>query len=199
MNQKSLNLFKVSITEQKMEEKKALVRIDLSGFRLMLARVLWAIVRLSLYRPSPIFMHGWRSALLRLFGAKISGRCFPYPSAVIWGPWNLVMEEGSCLGPRVECYNVAPVTLRKGVTVSQGSYLCTASHDFDSKGFNLIGSEIVLEAEAWIAAEVFIGPGVTVHQGAVAFARSVIVRDVQAGLVVGGNPAKVIRARIFPK
>ena len=160
-----------------------------------LRRLAWGIARRFLYRPTPIAWHGWRARVLRAFGARIEGRVYPYPDIAVWAPWNLQMAPESCLGPGVICYNVSPIRLGKGVTVSQRSYLCTASHDFDDPGFPLVAGPIILEEGVWIAAEVFVGPGVTVGARAVVLARGVVVRDVPAGAVMGGNPARHLRDR----
>ena len=56
---------------------------------------------------------------------------------------------------------------------------------------------IVICDSVWVAAEAFIGPGVTVGQGAVVAARTCVVKDVEPWTVVGGNPAKVIKKRII--
>jgi putative colanic acid biosynthesis acetyltransferase WcaF len=85
--------------------------------------------------------------------------------------------------------------LGHGVTVSQRSHLCTASHDFDDPDFPLTGAPITIEDGAWVAAEAFLGPGVTIGQRAVVLARAVVVRDVPPGAVMGGNPARYLRAR----
>lgn len=76
-----------------------------------IGRVLWAFTWLVLFRPSPRPFHTWRRWLLQLFGAQISKEAHPYPSARIWAPWNLIMEEGSCLGDHVDCYSVDRVIL----------------------------------------------------------------------------------------
>ncbi len=164
-----------------------------------LRRLIWEAVRLLLYRPTPIALHCWRAQILRIFGAKIDGRVYPYPNATVWAPWNLHMSAESCLGPGAICYNVAPVRLGQGVTVSQRSHLCTASHDFDDPGFPLTGAPIELEDGVWIAAEAFVGPGVTVGADAVILARCVVVHDVPTGTVVGGNPARHLRNRALAK
>lgn len=164
----------------------AQVQLDFSN---KLRRLLWTLAWALLYRPSPIPLHGWRRFLLRCFGADIGRGAYPYPSARIWAPWNLHMAEYSCLGRDVDCYCVAPVSLGVHATVSQYSYLCTASHDYRDPAMPLVAAPIVIEAEAWVAADVFVGPGVTVRTGAVVGARSTLLADAPAWTVVAGAPA----------
>lgn len=81
--------------------------------------------------------------------------------------------------------------------MSQKSYLCTATHDISSKYHELITAPIIIGSRAWIAASVFVGPGVTIHTGAVVGATSSVFKDVQSWEVVGGNPAKFIKKRVI--
>ena len=134
-------------------------------------------------------LHGWRRMLLRAFGAKVGRDAQPYPSAWIWAPWNLEMAAHSTLAPHVDCYSVDRVRLGSHATVSQYSYLCTASHDYLEPGMPLITAPISIGPNAWVAGDVFIGPGVTVGDGAVVGARSSVFRDVRAWTVVAGSPA----------
>ncbi len=152
-------------------------------------RGLWTFVWLFFYRPSPRPFHAWRRFLLRAFGARIAAGARPYPSAKIWAPWNLSMAEYSCLGDDVDCYCVAPISLGSHATVSQYSYLCSASRDYRDPALPLVIAPIVIEREAWVAADVFIGPGVKVHEGAIVGARSTVLSDVLAWTVVAGSPA----------
>jgi putative colanic acid biosynthesis acetyltransferase WcaF len=103
------------------------------------------------------------------------------------------MGEGSCLGDYVRCYSVDRVTLEPHATVSQYSFLCTASHDYRVGGMPLITAPITIGRHAWVAADAFIGPGVTVGERAVVGARASVFRHVDPWTVVGGNPARVIR------
>lgn len=57
------------------------------------------------------------------------------------------------------------------------------------KGDTVIGNDV------WLGYEALIMPGVTIGNGAVIAARSVVIANVPAYAVVGGNPAKVIRRR----
>ena len=148
-----------------------------------------------LYRPSPRFAHGWRRFLLRLFKAKIGNAAHPYPSAIIWAPWNLEMGQHSCLGDHTDCYCVDKITIGPHSTISQYSFLCTASHDYEQLGFPVITAPITIGEQSWIAADVFVGPGVTIGNGAVIGARSTVFQNVADWTVVVGNPAREIKKR----
>lgn len=163
------------------------------SYRNRIGRVMWAMVWLLFFRPSPRPFHAWRRWLLRLFGAKVEQGAHPYPSARIWAPWNLTMREGSCLGDHVDCYTVDQVILEPHATVSQYSFLCTASHDYTVSGMPVISAPIRVGRRAWVAADVFVGPGVTIGEGAVVGARASVFRNVDPWTVVGGNPARIIK------
>lgn len=162
-------------------------------------RFIWNIFYCLFFRTSPVFFHGWRRIILRCFGANISKNVHVYPTAKIWSPSNLIMEENSCLGHYVDCYNVAKVSIGKGATVSQYSFLCTATHDYTRKDFPLLASPISIGAYAWVTADVFIGPGVFIGSGAVINARSSVFSDIDSWMIAKGNPAKVYKVREFVK
>lgn len=140
---------------------------------------------------------GFKRALLKAFGARIDNTAVVYSSARIYYPANLVMEEYSCLAEHVDCYNVAPIKIGKYATVSQNSTLCTASHDIESPGHELIVAPITIGDKVWVAAEAFVGMGVTIGEGAVVGARAVVVKDVEPWTVVGGNPARFLKKRVI--
>lgn len=156
-------------------------------------RLVWGFVWLLAYRPSPKAFHGWRRFLLRRFGAKIANDAYPHPSVKIWAPWNLEMGSLSCLGPDVDCYSVDRIVIGPRALVSQYSFLCTATHDYRVASRPVVTSPIVIRERAWVAADAFIGPGVTVGEGAVVGARSSVYMDVEPWTVVAGNPARVIK------
>jgi putative colanic acid biosynthesis acetyltransferase WcaF len=158
-------------------------------------RCLWAVVRFLLFRFTPAACFGWRRLVLRLFGAGLEPGALVYPSVEIWAPWNLRMARGSCLGPQVQCYCVAPISIGEDVTVSFRSFLCAASHDIDSTDRRLVTAPITIERGAYVFADAFVGMGVTIGEGAVVGARAVVVRDVRPYMVVAGNPAREIRER----
>lgn len=159
------------------------------GLTSKLARLAWSLVWLLLYRPTPNLLHGWRCFILRMFGAQVGKGAHPYPTARIWAPWNLTMGEGSCIGPEADVYNVARVTLGTDAIISQKSYLCTAGHDFRDPSMPLTAAPITIGNQAWVAAASFVGPGVSLGDGAIVAACAVVTRNVAVNVIVGGNPA----------
>ena len=128
---------------------------------------------------------------------KIHSTAIVYSSARVYYPSNLEMDEYSCLASEVDCYNVAPIKIGANTTVSQGAYLCTASHDISKPLNPLITAPIVIEDQAWIGARAFVGMGVTIGQGAVVGATASVYKNVEHWTVVGGNPAKEIKKRML--
>lgn len=178
--------------------------MDLSKYKNALTRkhqiirMLWSVVWTIFARPLPRSIgSGWKRFLLRLFGAELASTAIVYSSAKIYYPANLIMEKYSCLASGVDCYNVAPIKVGANATVSQGAYLCTASHDISNPLNPLITAPIIIEDQAWVAADAFVGMGVTVGQGAVVGARACVFKDVESWTVVGGNPAKFIKKRVI--
>lgn len=160
-----------------------------------LARLLWGLVWLLLFRPSLWFWQAPRILLLRLFGAKIGRGVQVMPSVKIWAPWNLTLGDHATVSHGVDLYCVDKIELGAHATVSQRAFLCTASHEIDHPNMPLITAPVKIGDGAWVCAEAYIHPGVTVGADAVAGVRSVVLKDVPARQVVGGNPAKLIRER----
>ncbi len=160
-------------------------------------RLVWQVVWIFLYRPTPRLMHAWRCFLLRVFGAKLGHAVHVYPSSKVWAPWNLEMDDHACLSEGVDCYSVAKITIGKNTTISQYSYLCSASHDYSNSEMNLIIAPITIGDRVWITADVFIGPGVTIGDGAVITARSSVLSDISEWVIAKGNPAVEVKSRRF--
>ena len=169
------------------------------SFKSKIARVAWNVVWLLLFRPTPRgnLFRPWRIALLKLFGAKVKWTSNVLPSCRVWQPWKLTMGEYVCLSENVDCYTVDEITIEDQATVSQGVRLCTASHDTKSKTMELKTAPIAIKANAWVAGWSIVLPGVTIGEGAVVAAGSVVVKDVPAWTIVGGNPAKSVKKRIL--
>jgi len=163
-----------------------------------LLRLFWNVVWFFLFRPTPRgVLYGWRRFLLVLFGAKIGKGSRILPSCKVWQPWKLTMGNHSCIAGDVDCYTVDKITIGDHVVVSQGAFLCSASHDITSPTMELIHKPIRIESYAWVAARAFVGPGVHVGEGAVIAACAVVSKNVAPWTVVGGNPAAFIKERVL--
>ncbi|WP_118828453.1 WcaF family extracellular polysaccharide biosynthesis acetyltransferase [Salinibacter ruber] len=157
-------------------------------------RVLWGAGAV-LFRWTPRLLYGVRNALLRLFGAEIGKNVRIHPSATIYFPWNVSIGDWSSVGENAMIYNLGPIEIGEKVTVSQRAHLCAGTHDATDPAMPLQKPPISVGDQAWICADAFVGPGVTVEEGAVVGARAVVVKDVEAWTIVGGNPARPLRDR----
>lgn len=160
-----------------------------------LRRLVWNVSWALLYRTSPRPFHGWRSFLLRLFGAKLGPDCHFYPGSRVWAPWNLVCADHVAAGNGVEIYNPAPLHLDSHVILSQQAYICGATHDYNDPAFPLIAYPMRLGAYAWVCARASVAPGVNVGEGAVLGLGSVATRDLEPWGVYLGVPAVKIKDR----
>lgn len=176
-----------------------MARRDSASFPLShrLLRLGWRFTWALLAAWTPPAFWPWRRYLLRLFGARIAASASVRGGAKIWYPPNLTMDSHSVLADGVECYNMAPLRIRAGAIVSQRAFLCGGSHDYRRASNPLITGEIEIGAQAWIAAEAFIGPGVTVPEGCVIAARAVVTGPLRPWSVYAGNPAVRLKDRPF--
>ncbi|MBT8487104.1 MAG: colanic acid biosynthesis acetyltransferase WcaF, partial [Phycisphaerae bacterium] len=158
-----------------------------------IGRFAWGLAWAVFGRFSPRNLHRWRNWLLRLFGADMHPTARVYPRARVWAPWNLTMAERATIADDVDVYCVAPIRLGARTVVSQYCYLCGAGHDFDAPGRPLTPAPITLEDDVWLAADVFVAPGVTVGADSVVGARSSVFKDLPGGKVCFGTPAVAVR------
>ena len=163
--------------------------------RQKLARVAWGGVQMTLFRAS---FHNWyalRAAILRAFGATIGTNVRVRRTVRIEIPWHLTIGDDVIVGDGVVLYALGHITIGPRTMVSQHAHLCAGTHDHRRAAFPLLRPPIVVGAGCWVAADAFVGPGVTVGDGAVVGARAAVFKDVPAGMIVGGNPARVLKRR----
>jgi putative colanic acid biosynthesis acetyltransferase WcaF len=156
---------------------------------------LWWLVQSTLFALSPQMLYGWRAWLLRMFGARIGKSTIIRPSVKITYPWKLTIGDHCHIGDEVNLYTLGEIEIGDCAVVSQRSYMCTGSHDYTKPTFDIFAKKILIEAEVWLATDVFVAPGVTIGQGAVVGARSSVFHDVPAGTISVGTPARVIGQR----
>ena len=160
-----------------------------------IGRMVWAFVQGTIFRCSFHSWNGWRTFLLRQFGATIGSSCIVRRSVRFECPWNLEMGSNSCLGDGVIVYCLGKVTIGNRVSVSQYAHVCAGSHDYTDIDMPLLRPPITICDDVWIATEAFVGPDVKVGEGAILGARGVAVQDLEPWTIYGGNPAKQIKPR----
>lgn len=179
--------------------------VDLSSYRTppfqgrgVATRLAWYFVSLLLMESGWFLPSGPKVALLRLFGATIGTGVVIKPQVRIKFPWRLVVGDHVWIGQQVWLDNLDVVTLGSHVCVSQGAYFCTGGHDHRRPTFDLVTRPISVADGAWVGAMCTVMGGVQIGANAIVAAGSVVVRDVAASTIVGGNPASVIGTRQPP-
>ncbi len=87
------------------------------------------------------------------------------------------------------------ITIGDDVLIGHGVVLATINHGFppDERGDNY-PAPIIIGNKVWVGSHATILPGVTIGDGAIIAAGAVVSRDVPANVIVGGVPAKIIKA-----
>jgi putative colanic acid biosynthesis acetyltransferase WcaF len=161
----------------------------------LVGRALWELVAPLLFRASPRPFWGWRRALLRTFGARIGKGVHIHPTVRIAVPWNLDIGELAAVGDGVRLYSLGAIWIGPRSTISHGAHLCAGTHDYRQADLPLVKASITIEDGAWVCADAYIGPDVTVGSHAIVAARAVVVKDAPAWTIVAGTPAKAVRRR----
>lgn len=159
------------------------------------ARAIWGIVEAIFFRLSPRPLHSWRSFLLRCFGAKVGRGVHVYPGVKIWAPWNLELADECGVANGVTLYSQGKITIGYRAIISQGTHLCAGTHDYTKEGHPLITKPIYIGDHAWVTAEVFVHAGVTIGNGCVVGARSVVSKNLPPWMVCSGHPCEPIKER----
>lgn len=118
-----------------------------------------------------------------------------YPGVKIWAPWNITLNDECGVGNGAVLYSQGKITIGKRTVISQGAHLCAGTHDYTKPGFPLITKPITIGDNAWVAAEAFVHAGVTIGDGCVIGARSVVASDMPAWMVCAGHPCKPLKSR----
>jgi putative colanic acid biosynthesis acetyltransferase WcaF len=156
---------------------------------------LWFLCQETLFRFSPIPFYSFRRWLVRLFGGKIGQGVILRPRARLHYPWRIEIGDYSSIGDDAWLYSIAPIKIGSHSVISQKCFLCTASHDYEDPHFKTTAAPIVIGDGVWLAADVFVAPGVTIGHNALIGARSSVFRIMPAGMICYGNPCRPLKPR----
>lgn len=146
----------------------------------------------AVFRRLPwLWGHARFAALVR----KQGHGCICHWSAEIKYPENIELGDGVIIGADATLGAHSPIRLGNHVRLSKGVTIETAGLDFSghSAPFPHLSAPIALDDGVWVGTGAMILGGVTIGRGAVIAAGAVVTKDVPAGSVAGGVPAKVIR------
>ncbi len=109
---------------------------------------------------------------------------------------EIIIGNNTSIGDRTEIHSGNKVEIGNGCNISWD--VCIMDRDYHK--FNSPTEEIKpikIGNDVWIGCNVLILKGVTIGDGAVIAAGSVVTKDVAPKTLVGGNPAKVIKENIY--
>lgn len=148
----------------------------------------WRMLQQGLFNIEWLKVYGLKHRMLVMLGAKLASGVVFKPKAKITFPWKLSVGENSWIGEEAWLLNLDRIEIGANVCISQRALLCTGSHNWKKESFDLITKPIIIEDGAWICADVFIGPGVTIGKNAVVTAGSVVTQDLPPDMICSGNP-----------
>lgn len=154
---------------------------------------LWFLVKCAFFETAWPWPSALRVALLRAFGARVGRGVVIRGKVNITFPWRVTVSDYVWIGEEVILLSLAPIVIESNVCISQRAFLCTGSHKFDTPGFALVTKPITVRQKSWVAAQAFIAPGVEIGPGSMVCAGSVVLENVRAGTIVGGNPAVIVK------
>ncbi len=140
-------------------------------------------------------LHVFRKLVYRLSGVKIGVQTSFHWRTRFYRPWNLTVGNNCVIGNDAMFDARNGITIGNNVSLSMGVWIWTMEHDPQDPHYGVKGGSVVVEDYAWVSCRVVILPNVTIGEGAVVAAGSVVTKDVPPYAIVGGVPAKVIGQR----
>lgn len=155
----------------------------------------WYFIKILFFQSSFPWPSGLKRILLIIFGAKIGKSVCLKPRINILFPWKLTIGDHSWIGEEVIILNFEKIKIGNHVCISQRAFLCAGNHDFRDPSMTYKNAPIEIQDGAWVCAQVFVSPGITIHTDAVVRVSSVVLNNLDAGMIYAGNPCTVIGQR----
>ena len=141
--------------------------------------------------------------LKKLFG-RIGKNCYIEPSFRCDYGYNISVGENFYMNYDCLLLDICPITIGDNCMIAPCVHIYSATHPIPYKERNVqlinnepvcleLGKPVTIGHNVWIGGRSVILPGITIGDGAVIAAGSVITKDVPANTIYGGNPAQLIR------
>lgn len=157
----------------------------------------WYFVNYYVFNSAIPWPYGMKSALLRLFGAKIGKGLVIKTKVRVKNPWRLRIGDHCWIGESVWIDNLEDVSIGDHVCLSQGVLLLTGNHDYTRTDFPYRLGRITLEDGVWIGAGSVVCPGVQCSSHSILTVNSVATKNLEPFMIYAGNPAAFVRTRIM--
>lgn len=161
----------------------------------------WELVQCIVFGVSPFFARRWRVFWVRFICKFATRHGWIHASASISRsaridfPWRVSLGERVMVDEGAWLYAIDQISVGRLAIIGRDVKILTGSHDVTSSTFKLVSKPVTIGECVWIATSAIILPGVTIGEGAIVAAGSVVTKDVPAWTIVGGNPARVIKRR----
>ena len=136
-----------------------------------------------------------RAALYRLMGLRVGRETHIYGGLEIRAPGRITIGDGSVVGLNAILDGREGITIGRNVNLSSEVAIWTLQHDPQAADFGTKGGPVVIEDRAWLSFRCTVLPGVTIGEGAVVAAGSIVTKDVAPFTIVAGIPAERIGER----
>ena len=141
-----------------------------------------------------------KKLFLVLSGARVGRRVVIYPGVWIMPARNLVLGDDVDLAKDVLITTSGGVSIGARTLVGYRTQIISGNHTIPPAGQRIfdaghIPKPVLIGEDAWIGANCIILPGLSIGNGAVIGAGSVVTKDIPENCIAAGNPAKVIKER----
>lgn len=178
------------VTLNRFDPSKGLDR-GVSGLK----EAIWYIVKMVFFLTAFPVPQKLKAILLTWFGAKVGKGVIIKPRVNIHMPWKLEIGDYSWIGEEVFILNFEYVKIGKNVCISQRAFLCGGNHDYRDPAFQYRNGPITLQDGAWLGANCFVSPNVTIGADTVVSAGSVVTKNINPNSIYNGNPAVWVKNR----
>lgn len=140
-------------------------------------------------------LHTIRNFIWRSFGLKLGKASTLHTGIRVFDPRNIRVGDGTIIGYATFIDGRDNVTIGSHTDIASEVMIYSSEHDIESIDFHAISSPVKIGDYVFIGPRAIILPGVTIGDRSIVAAGAVVTKDVEAGMIVGGVPAKVIGER----
>jgi len=137
-----------------------------------------------------------RTEILKELFGEVAGKIYIEPTFKCDYGYNIKVGENFYANYDCVMLDVCPITIGNNVFLAPGVHIYTATHPLDpierNSGYEY-GKPVKIGDNVWLGGRAVICPGVTIGNNVVVAAGAVVTKDVPNNVVVGGNPAKIIK------